>query len=419
MLSVDQDSETAVAPLEVSGGLFVTAAAGMPLSLSGNEDLLQPLERLRRMTRSALVLLMRARRYLRGYSRIAGVAEQESGSARLAGVGLHELASARPGHSRIGGGGRVIVQWLGRPFEKGFVLVIVRDAADPPFVPGDLARVAMTAPWMADIAALWWRNERGAARAEGLRAGFGSGRVGAILLDVRARVIEANVQARSLLRRGLGLTCQGETLRAECADDDALLQQAMQQVLSAVESGEQSTPPQHLRLYRSRHDRPLGVTVLRPYLATATASDERDPAVLLLVIDPDDDKRDLAAACALFHLTPAETRLATALVGGLTVARAAKKAHVSTDTARTYLKQIFRKTGVDRQAALVRLLLNCTIPLQSHYGRLTPARYPMMYSAGLAANVSDSGHHAPDSAPAGVCCNARLPRQPDASGAPR
>ncbi len=67
-------------------------------------------------------------------------------------------------------------------------------------------------------------------------------------------------------------------------------------------------------------------------------------------------KPDLAILHALFDLSPAESRLAAELATGATLAGAAAQCNIRPNTARTYLEQIFRKTGCHRQAELVSLL---------------------------------------------------------------
>jgi DNA-binding CsgD family transcriptional regulator len=58
----------------------------------------------------------------------------------------------------------------------------------------------------------------------------------------------------------------------------------------------------------------------------------------------------------LFDLTPAEARLARALMQGLTPAGAARKFALSEGTIRSQLKALFAKTGQSRQSELVRML---------------------------------------------------------------
>src|SRR5262249_46880819 len=58
-----------------------------------------------------------------------------------------------------------------------------------------------------------------------------------------------------------------------------------------------------------------------------------------------------------FGLTPAEARLALHLVTGETLRSAALRLSITYETARTSLKNIFRKTGTCRQAELIILIL--------------------------------------------------------------
>ena len=58
-----------------------------------------------------------------------------------------------------------------------------------------------------------------------------------------------------------------------------------------------------------------------------------------------------------FSLTPAEARLALHLVAGETLRSAEVKLNITYESARTSLKNIFRKTGTCRQAELVIVIL--------------------------------------------------------------
>ena len=72
---------------------------------------------------------------------------------------------------------------------------------------------------------------------------------------------------------------------------------------------------------------------------------------------------DTAILRGLFDLSPAEARLAAALVTSLDLAAAASACGIRYSTARSYLEQIFRKTSVHRQAELVALITgNAPLP---------------------------------------------------------
>ena len=60
----------------------------------------------------------------------------------------------------------------------------------------------------------------------------------------------------------------------------------------------------------------------------------------------------------LFDFTPAETQLALQLADGLALEEAADELGISKNTARAHLRAVFSKTGVTRQATLVRMLLS-------------------------------------------------------------
>jgi DNA-binding CsgD family transcriptional regulator len=59
----------------------------------------------------------------------------------------------------------------------------------------------------------------------------------------------------------------------------------------------------------------------------------------------------------IYGLTPGETRLALLILSDCSVEEAARLLDISPSTARSVLKRIFEKTGTNRQAGLVRLLL--------------------------------------------------------------
>jgi DNA-binding CsgD family transcriptional regulator len=65
----------------------------------------------------------------------------------------------------------------------------------------------------------------------------------------------------------------------------------------------------------------------------------------------------------LFALSATEAALALHLAGGRTLTEAALALNLSEQTARTYSKHIFAKTGTHRQAELVRLILTSAAQL--------------------------------------------------------
>lgn len=102
--------------------------------------------------------------------------------------------------------------------------------------------------------------------------------------------------------------------------------------------------------------RPITLLVMPGKDRTQRRSD-RDPAAVLFIGDPerpvDIEPRQLVR---LYGLSRAEARVAVLLAKGLRLEQAANELGLTYETVRKHLKQIFGKTGTDRQAELVRTL---------------------------------------------------------------
>ena len=81
-------------------------------------------------------------------------------------------------------------------------------------------------------------------------------------------------------------------------------------------------------------------------------------AAIVLVSDPDAEiSSRIETMRERFGLTPAEATFATEMVRGDGRQAAADRLGITVGTARSHLSRIFDKTGVTRQAELVRLLM--------------------------------------------------------------
>ena len=104
------------------------------------------------------------------------------------------------------------------------------------------------------------------------------------------------------------------------------------------------------------------VTGIRYAVLAEPAAGANGAAVQLFVLDP--AKRHpppIDALKRLFDLSNSEARLAHGLAQGMDIREAAEGMDVTVQTARTYLKSLFEKTGTNRQADLVRTLIT-TMP---------------------------------------------------------
>lgn len=165
-------------------------------------------------------------------------------------------------------------------------------------------------------------------------------------LDEVGTVVHANPLAERLLREGDSLIVRRGCLHATDADDAARLQSAIAQTARGLPAREltlrgRRSGPHACALSVTRMSRPwpghaVVLVIVRPRVAARTPSEEH-----------------LAQA---FGLTPAESKVALALLDGKTPAEYASAAGLSIATVRTHLGSVFAKTCTRRQAEAVQVL---------------------------------------------------------------
>jgi DNA-binding CsgD family transcriptional regulator/PAS domain-containing protein len=179
---------------------------------------------------------------------------------------------------------------------------------------------------------------------------------GVIMLDRAGRILFANRAACAMAALGDGFKFAPDGLHTARASDDA----ALQRLLHAVMGPGTDCRGGALRLRRrgGKRDYALVAAPIAPADA-GTLFPHAMPAALLTITDPAPTAIS-APAClaALYNLTPAEVRVAERVLHGDVPKQAAAALGISVKTVRDHLERVFRKTGTNRQADLLRLLLS-------------------------------------------------------------
>jgi DNA-binding CsgD family transcriptional regulator len=186
--------------------------------------------------------------------------------------------------------------------------------------------------------------------------------VASIILDEQGRLLTTNAVGRALLDQGEGLSLRDGRLHIEGRDINKELQQALTAIIKAQLRGETSVV-RALRVPRPAGRSDLGL-VIRPVPASQWSEGQSSPSAAVFISDPDlHESTSRQILGELFALTPAEAKLATLLARGLSLAQVSNAHNISQHTTRAQLKSIFAKTGVSRQAELVRLVLKSVASL--------------------------------------------------------
>jgi DNA-binding CsgD family transcriptional regulator len=186
--------------------------------------------------------------------------------------------------------------------------------------------------------------------------------VATLVLDERGRILTANSVARRLLEERDGICQVDQQLASPDRTVNSRLQELIGDTVTAQRAGTTGTA-RALRIARTPGRPELGV-VIRPIAASEWDEGQSSPCVAIFISDPEQQESASGGILGeLFELTPAEASLAIKLARGRSLAQVSEEQCISQHTARAQLKSIFAKTGVTRQAELVRLVLKSVATL--------------------------------------------------------
>lgn len=193
---------------------------------------------------------------------------------------------------------------------------------------------------------------------EDLQGAFHDAPTGIVVLDGRARPLFVNARARELLAATDALAIGDGTLHVAATGQQRALDRLVGRALHAGR-GEPAGDTRRLTL----HDRD-GAAALNVHVSPLQQAGDGDPlaalngAALLWITPAGCSVERAARAVERAHaLTRAEAESLAWILRGCSIDQVAEQRGVSAQTARTQLKSLMSKTGVHRQAELVRLAL--------------------------------------------------------------
>jgi DNA-binding CsgD family transcriptional regulator len=209
-----------------------------------------------------------------------------------------------------------------------------------------------------------------------LDSAIASAGFGLMLVTAHRRIIWANRSAMGLIRENSELLCENGRISAS----DFKIARKLQSAISGTPTADESLRGGSILLRNEdglaslvMHVVPIGPPI------TVWPYSERPIAGLILAACQSGTDARVNVFVDLFDLTSAEARVLAHLVLGKGLPEVAKQLKIAPCTARSHLDNIFQKTGTNRQAELVRVFFETTIPLK---------RYPSALSQrfGLAAS---------------------------------
>ncbi len=220
-----------------------------------------------------------------------------------------------------------------------------------------LADVERLLPHIARASAIGTRLDRcreAAARAEILLDGLGAG---IVLVTDRLRIIHLNRAARALLARGDCLQSEDGIIHARAPRTTRDLAEAVARTARAPGGGAVT-----IAAFRDAASPVVLHVVGLESRAFGISMADRPCAAIVVMIPNRLPGHVLDAVADLYDLTPAEAAVFAQIANGKTPAEVAQTLGIAASTVRTHLLRLFDKTGVRRQADLVRLARDLSLP---------------------------------------------------------
>jgi DNA-binding CsgD family transcriptional regulator len=188
------------------------------------------------------------------------------------------------------------------------------------------------------------------------RAGFGL-----ILATPDRRIVYVNDAADTLMCAGSGLRRQRDCISAT----DFTTSRKLQSLITAASRQTDESVRGGSLIIRDEDGMASLVVHVVPLCANPAEvpPSKEHPIAGLVIVDCQRALADRINVFAdLFALTAAEARVVSQLVSGRGLAKAASRLNIALSTARFHLRHILEKTGTHRQAELVRVFYELTIP---------------------------------------------------------
>jgi DNA-binding CsgD family transcriptional regulator/PAS domain-containing protein len=185
-----------------------------------------------------------------------------------------------------------------------------------------------------------------------------------VILDGSGHVIHTNALARDILHRQDGIALANDSLALTHSADAQRLRDAISRAVAVGRAAK----PGIVEVLRAR--RPSGAGHYGIMVRPAAGSVEAEAttvspavAVFISVEEGPQTPPPVETIRKLFELTHKEAQLALCLANGRSLQEAANDLGITLNTARAHLRSTFSKTGIDRQARLVRAILRSVAQL--------------------------------------------------------
>jgi DNA-binding CsgD family transcriptional regulator len=183
---------------------------------------------------------------------------------------------------------------------------------------------------------------------------------GAFLVDAEGRLVHANTSANDMLNDGNVLHANGRLVAFDAKGD-----QELHDIFAAARDGDATLGGKGVAVQLTARNGDRFITNVLPLTSGARRQAGIPYSAVAAVFVQragNDTPPSLDALAERYQLTPSELRVLIAIIDIGGVPEVAATLHLSQATVRTHLRHVFEKTGVRRQADLVKLMASQSSP---------------------------------------------------------
>lgn len=182
--------------------------------------------------------------------------------------------------------------------------------------------------------------------------------LGIVLLDGSRNIVQANKAAQEMARDAVHFTFRKDRVVATDPGSDIAMQQAIEKVKAAAPGGERIGG---IMLQGPEN----AISALIGALGPSEAAKKEEAELAVFLTAPTHDKKvSERLLIDMFGLTPTEARVAALLTGGARSSDVADALSISPTTVSFHMRNLFQKTGTNRQIDLVALILAGPMAIQ-------------------------------------------------------
>lgn len=276
---------------------------------------------------------------------------------------------------RVLGLGRVCigVVFAGAPDLPAVALPVHR-GPDNPFNQNDVSWMKLLIPHVSRAMGIMLRLETAQVQNASLLASFDRLNFGVALLNDEMQVRHLNQAAQSVMLRGNGLSLNAQQQLEGRTENAESPFQSVSSWLETVRHTPLTAPPHFLQgamvIRANGHEENMGgqTPAAKKYYdlqcvplpeIDAWFAQQQDARYVVFITDPQAVKLPSSKRLhELYNITPTQAKVTCEFARGASYKKVAQRLQISEDTVRSHIKEIYRKTRVNRQADLVHLILS-------------------------------------------------------------